>query len=343
MERGTRDPYDVLGVDPGASDEEVKAAFRRKAEIYHPDRYRDRPADVQDEAARMMQELNEARDKIVRQRSSSTGETPSSASPGDSPSRPPPQPSPAPSESQPHRQPVAKSESDDRSGLGQVMWMVLLVLSLGAFVVVAVVSTVGSSEGQDSSTSAATGAAPSSRPSPVTERTTTSTTTTTTATPPSTSATLATSVASESIDGRSLPAAVAETATAVHVAALDGDYDTLRSLMPPEFTFTFGVDTDPIAYWQGLEAEGLDPLGDLAAALELPPTLDAYGDGENIAAFPYLFAKPPAAYGAQDTPAIEHLGYDQTDVQDWTNYGSYIGWRAMFGSDGTWYAFVEGD
>jgi DnaJ-class molecular chaperone len=32
------DPYDVLGVAASASDTELRAAFRRKASLYHPDR-----------------------------------------------------------------------------------------------------------------------------------------------------------------------------------------------------------------------------------------------------------------------------------------------------------------
>ena len=53
------DPYKVLGLEPGASDEEVKQAYRRLAKKYHPDL---NPGDA--EAARKMQEVNEAYDRI---------------------------------------------------------------------------------------------------------------------------------------------------------------------------------------------------------------------------------------------------------------------------------------
>ena len=53
------DPYKVLGLEPGASDEEVKQAYRRLAKKYHPDL---NPGDA--EAARKMQEVNEASDRI---------------------------------------------------------------------------------------------------------------------------------------------------------------------------------------------------------------------------------------------------------------------------------------
>ena len=53
------DPYQVLGVNPGASDEEIKQAYRRLAKKYHPDR---NPGD--EEAARQMQRVNAAYEQI---------------------------------------------------------------------------------------------------------------------------------------------------------------------------------------------------------------------------------------------------------------------------------------
>ena len=38
-----RDPYDVLGVAPGASDDEVKKAYRTLCKKYHPDMNIDNP------------------------------------------------------------------------------------------------------------------------------------------------------------------------------------------------------------------------------------------------------------------------------------------------------------
>ncbi len=52
-------PYKVLGLEPGASDEEVKRAYRRLAKQYHPDR---NPGDAA--AAKKMQEINAAYDEI---------------------------------------------------------------------------------------------------------------------------------------------------------------------------------------------------------------------------------------------------------------------------------------
>ena len=55
-----QDPYRVLGVSPGASDDEIKQAYRRLAKKYHPDVNHGSP-----EAEQKMKEINEAYDMIV--------------------------------------------------------------------------------------------------------------------------------------------------------------------------------------------------------------------------------------------------------------------------------------
>ncbi len=54
------DPYRVLGLSPGASDDEVKKAYKTLAKKYHPD-----VAGNTEEAARKMQEINAAYDQII--------------------------------------------------------------------------------------------------------------------------------------------------------------------------------------------------------------------------------------------------------------------------------------
>jgi hypothetical protein len=58
--RTPRDPYSVLGIEIDAPYEDAKGAYRRLAEIFHPDRFVDARDDVRAEAERQMQDLNAA-------------------------------------------------------------------------------------------------------------------------------------------------------------------------------------------------------------------------------------------------------------------------------------------
>ena len=66
-----KDPYSILGVPYGASDEEVKNAYRNLARRYHPDNYDDNNP-LKELAKDKMQEINAAYDEIQRDRSTSS-------------------------------------------------------------------------------------------------------------------------------------------------------------------------------------------------------------------------------------------------------------------------------
>ncbi len=61
------DPYAVLELLPGATEKEFKAAYRRKAAQYHPDRLNDLGTELQQLANRKMLELNAAWDVLREQ------------------------------------------------------------------------------------------------------------------------------------------------------------------------------------------------------------------------------------------------------------------------------------
>ena len=59
-----KNPYEILGISPSATNEEVRTAYRNLAKKYHPDNYIDSP--VADLAEEKMKDINWAYDEILR-------------------------------------------------------------------------------------------------------------------------------------------------------------------------------------------------------------------------------------------------------------------------------------
>jgi hypothetical protein len=57
-------PYDVLGVKPGISTQELKAVYRDLAKVWHPDRFGHDPR-LQQKAQEKLKEINEAYEQII--------------------------------------------------------------------------------------------------------------------------------------------------------------------------------------------------------------------------------------------------------------------------------------
>lgn len=62
----TSNPYEILGVDPSASDEEIKKAYRRLSRKYHPDANINNPN--KDQAEAKFKEIQAAYTQIMKQR-----------------------------------------------------------------------------------------------------------------------------------------------------------------------------------------------------------------------------------------------------------------------------------
>jgi hypothetical protein len=137
-----------------------------------------------------------------------------------------------------------------------------------------------------------------------------------------------------------LPRPVVEMRNAILDTARLRDLNALRSLIPDEgFTFSFGGETDPIAYWRRLESEGHEPvIGDI-----LPMVLGTEpGFDRGVFVWPAQAAEDPAEWDEQDIQALTAI-HAEEDVRSFQDAGLYLGWRVGIERDGTWVFFVAGD
>ena len=66
--RSLDDAYKVLEIEPTATDEEVRAAYRRMAVKHHPDKVASLGEDIRKAANEKFQKINEAKDRIYQSR-----------------------------------------------------------------------------------------------------------------------------------------------------------------------------------------------------------------------------------------------------------------------------------
>ncbi|MBI5156685.1 MAG: GerMN domain-containing protein [Acidimicrobiia bacterium] len=145
----------------------------------------------------------------------------------------------------------------------------------------------------------------------------------------------------ELVDQPGLPAIIAAKREAIFAAAVSCDWPTLASLLGPGFSYTFGIDTDPIAYWQEREAAGEPVLYFLAELLNRPFGVQTAGD-VTYYAWPSAFVTEWSAVPEADRQALLPL-YDDADLDTFAEFGSYYGYRIGIIDDGTWVYFIAGD
>ena len=160
-----------------------------------------------------------------------------------------------------------------------------------------------------------------------------------------TSSRVATPIAGASESGVSepelaLPGRVVETRDAILAAAQTRDFEDLRALIPDEgFTFSFGGETNPIAYWKRLESEGHEPvIGDI-----LPMVLGTEpGFDRGVFVWPAQAVEDPLEWDERDIEALTAI-HAEEDVRSFQDAGLYLGWRVGIDRNGTWIFFVAGD
>jgi hypothetical protein len=145
----------------------------------------------------------------------------------------------------------------------------------------------------------------------------------------------------------------ADTRAAILDAARANDYEQLRPLIEGPFTFSSGdidersdVAARAISRWKG---DGFEPLRVMAALLEMPYTTVPSEDGV-IDVWPALYNWTPGELRKIDEvapewrSAMQQLYPDfEQQLQDWIDFGGYLGWRIGIREDGHWQFFVAGD
>jgi hypothetical protein len=148
-------------------------------------------------------------------------------------------------------------------------------------------------------------------------------------------------LAADLVEQSGLPEAVTAKRAAIHAAAQACDWVALEELMGDGFSYTFGVDNYPIAYWQEREAEGDRVMLYLAELLNRPMGIQAAGD-ITYYAWPSAFVTEWSAVSEADREALRPL-YDDDDFAFWSDFGGYIGYRVGITETGEWVYFIAGD
>ena len=142
-----------------------------------------------------------------------------------------------------------------------------------------------------------------------------------------------------------LPAAVAAKRDAIAAAAQARDWEALkRQIGPGEFIYSFGDDSDAIAYWRQSVGEGID-IPDLIASVLAMRCAITRERGQTTYWWPSATEFDWKALTPAEKRALEALYGAKID--DWYMEGRaagyYVGWRLSIEASGAWSAFVAGD
>lgn len=149
-----------------------------------------------------------------------------------------------------------------------------------------------------------------------------------------------------------LPEQVQHMRANIIFAAWNCDYDELEKYTGlthgEEFTYSFGEDGNPSAYWKRLEAA--DPGEDVTAALVTALAMDFKKEKIDLepGAGPETLYIWPRASSSMPTEAdwqevVEAGLHSQREVDQMREYGHYLGYRIGILPNGDWIYYVAGD
>ncbi len=140
----------------------------------------------------------------------------------------------------------------------------------------------------------------------------------------------------------SFPQPVAQKLAEIVAAARACDYERLEDLAGDQFNASFGGE-DPSDLWTFEEENGYAPMYWLLSILDLPHGVFETENG-NLYIWPSAHAHQGDwdTLSAADIDALRTL-YTEEDLQNFADFGAYIGYRVGIWEDGTWSFFVAGD
>lgn len=215
------------------------------------------------------------------------------------------------------------------------------LLSLVTGVTAVLLASCGSAASVSSGTST-THAAPA--PSTSTTGAGTPPSTATTVVPGCSAAELSPTLAAEA----GLPAPVAAMRSDLAKAAVSCDWAALGALVDRNgkgVRFSFGAETDPVAYWKSEEQRpgAVPPMKALRLLLGLPYVEQTLPDGATSYVWPTAFASEHPTQAQLQQVADTGL-YSMATLAAWLQGGNnYLGYRVLISGTGDWTLFVAGD
>ncbi len=149
-------------------------------------------------------------------------------------------------------------------------------------------------------------------------------------------------VAADLVNQTELPDVVAAKRAAIFAAAVSCDWDALAAELGSGFSYSFGGGSDPVGYWQTIEAQGEEPLRYLAEMLNRPVLVQVVDPDTTYYTWPSAAGFEWIDLPEEHREALRPL-YGDEDFDAFEEFGGYFGYRIGILADGTWLSFVEGD